>query len=295
MTHSTWLDVAEPEYGGAYDYDLYRYYIGPVLQTGNIYPMMYSKAFYDGMKAEGEKEILNLVRCAWAGSQRYGALVWSGDIHSSFRALREQIGAGLNMGLAGIPWWTTDIGGFMGGNPEDPDFRECLIRWFEYATFCPVMRLHGERLPHKKPLGTTGGGQFYSGADNEIWSFGDEAYEILKKHIMIRERLKPYIKSIMKEAHELGTPAMRPLFYDFPRDKQAWNCDDEYMFGPDLLVAPILYEKQREREVYLPEGTTWKDAATGRILDGGQTVRCDAPLDRIPLFIRGSADLPLNR
>jgi alpha-D-xyloside xylohydrolase len=106
-----WLDEAEPEYG-PYDFDIYRYYQGPALQCSNIYPAMYSKAFYDGMKAEGMENVMNLVRCAWAGSQRFGALVWSGDIHSSFRSLREQLQAGLNIGLAGIPWWTTDIGGF---------------------------------------------------------------------------------------------------------------------------------------------------------------------------------------
>jgi alpha-D-xyloside xylohydrolase len=264
-----------------------------LLQTGNIYPAMYSKAFYDGLKAEGEENILNLVRCAWAGSQRYGALVWSGDIHSSFRALREQFGSGLNMGLAGIPWWTTDIGGFLGGNPDDPAFRECLIRWFQYGAFCPVMRLHGERLPHKEPLGTKGGGQFFSGADNEIWSFGDEAYAILKKYVELRERLKPYIASLMKDAHEKGTPVIRPLFYDFPDDDAAWSCADQYMFGPDLLVAPVLYEGKRAREVYLPGGASWKNTATGKTFDGGQTITCAAPLDTIPLFTKNAANLPL--
>lgn len=288
-----WLDEAEPEYGGAYDYDHYRYYSGTVLETGNIYPLMFSKAFYDGLKAEGHEKIINLVRCAWAGSQRYGALVWSGDIHSSFRALREQFGSGLNMGIAGIPWWTTDIGGFLGGNPEDPEFRECIIRWFQYGAFCPVMRLHGERLPHKEPLGKTGGGQFFSGADNEIWSYGDEAYAIFEKYIRLRERLKPYISRLMQEAHEKGTPAIRPLFYDFPEDKTAWRIDDQYMFGPDLLVAPVFYEKQRSRKVYLPEGAGWKNAFTGDTFDGGKYVECDAPLDTIPLFVKDNANLPI--
>lgn len=290
---SFWLDEAEPEYNGNYDYDIFRYYSGPVLQTGNIYPSMYSKAFYDGMKSEGENDILNLVRCAWAGSQRYGALVWSGDIHSSFRAMREQFGSGINMGLAGIPWWTTDIGGFLGGNPDDENFRECLIRWFEYGTFCPVMRLHGERLPHKKPLGTTGGGQFFSGAGNEIWSFGDKAYEILKKYILIREKLKPYIKDLMKEAHEHGTPVMRAMFYEFPDDKSAWDCEYQYMFGPDILVAPVFHENEREREVYLPSGTQWKNSATGESFEGGTTVSCKAPIDIIPLFIRRGSSVSL--
>lgn len=288
-----WLDEAEPEYGGAYDYDHYRYHSGTVLETGNIYPAMFSKTFYDGLKSLGHEKIINLVRCAWAGSQRYGALVWSGDIHSSFRALREQFGSGLNMGIAGIPWWTTDIGGFLGGNPDDPEFRECIIRWFQYGTFCPVMRLHGERLPHQKPLGKTGGGQFFSGAANEIWSYGDEAYAIFEKYIRLRERLKPYISNLMQEAHEKGTPVIRPLFYDFPDDKTAWQVNDEYMFGPDLLVAPIFYEKQRSRTVYLPAGAEWKNAFSGEIFGGGQSVECDAPLDIIPLFVRDNANLPI--
>ena len=136
-----WLDVAEPEYS-VYDFDLYRYSIGSCLETGNIYPLMYAKGFYEGMREAGEEQPLNLIRCAWAGSQRYGALVWSGDIHSSFRSLRSQVAAGLNMAMAGIPWWTTDIGGFNDGATADPGFRELLIRWFQYGTFCPVMRLH---------------------------------------------------------------------------------------------------------------------------------------------------------
>ena len=130
---------------------------------------------------EKQENIVNLARCAWAGSQRYGALIWSGDIDSSFESLRNQLAAGLNMGLAGIPWWTTDIGGFHGGVNNDPSFRECLIRWFQFATFSPVLRMHGDREPHSKPLSTTGGGKCVSGAPNELWSFGDEVYAILGK------------------------------------------------------------------------------------------------------------------
>ena len=141
-----WLDEAEPEYG-PYDFDNYRYYAGPALQCTNIYPLMYVKGFYDGLKSVGETEVLSLVRCAWAGSQKYGALTWSGDIHSSFRAMREQLQAGLNMSVAGIPWWTSDIGGFLGGDISDPKFRELLVRWFEWGAFCPVFRMHGERSP----------------------------------------------------------------------------------------------------------------------------------------------------
>ncbi len=280
-----WLDEAEPEYS-IYDFDNYRYHMGPNVQIGNIYPAMYAKTFFDGMKAQGQENIINLLRCAWAGSQKYGALVWSGDIHSSFTSLRNQLAAGLNMGIAGIPWWTTDIGGFHGGDPKDPAFQELLIRWFEYGTFCPVMRLHGYREPLKEPMGTEGGAACVSGADNEVWSFGDEAYEICKTYLQLRENMKPYITQLMKEAHEKGTPVMRPLFYDFSEDTKAWEIEDEYMFGPDFLVAPILYADMRKREVYLPSGSKWKNYWTGETFDGGRAIEVDAPLAQLPLFTR---------
>ncbi len=286
-----WLDEAEPEYS-VYDFDNYRYYLGPNVQIGNIYPVMYAKTFFDGMMEAGQENIINLIRCAWAGSQRYGALVWSGDIDSSFASLRNQFQAGLNMGLAGIPWWTTDIGGFHGGNPDDPAFRECIIRWFQYGAFCPVFRLHGDREPHSAPLGVSGGGLFGSGAANEVWSYGEEAYEIFKKYMFIRERLRPYITELMIAAHKWGTPPMRPLFFDFPQDNETWNIEDEYMFGPDLLIAPILYEGERERKVYLPKATLWKEASTGKIHEGGSWFLCDAPIDVIPLFVRSESKLP---
>ncbi len=284
-----WLDEAEPEYK-VYDFENYRYYMGPNVQIGNLYPAMYARTFFDGMKAEGQENIINLLRCAWAGSQRYGALVWSGDIHSSFASFRNQVAAGLNMGIAGIPWWTTDIGGFHGGNPEEPGFRELLVRWFEYGAFCPVMRLHGYREPLKEPMGTEGGAACVSGADNEVWSFGEEAYEICKIYLNLREQMKPYITELMEAAHKKGTPVMRPLFYDFPEDKQAWEIEDQYMFGPDVLVAPVLYADMRARTVYFPEGSTWKHIWNGKIYEGGTAKEVEAPLERIPVFARCRTD-----
>ena len=167
-----WLDEAEPEYT-AYDFDNYRYHLGSNLQIGNLYPLEYARAFYEGMEKEGQKNIVNLLRCAWAGSQKLGALVWSGDIASSWSSLRNQLAAGLNMGIAGIPWWTTDIGGFHGGDPTDEAFRELFVRWFQWGAFCPVMRLHGDREPKQPQLGTTGGATCCSGAPNEVWSYGE--------------------------------------------------------------------------------------------------------------------------
>ena len=286
---SFWLDEAEPEFS-AYDFDNYRYSLGTALKVGNMYPVFHAQAFYEGMVDAGMKLPMNLVRCAWAGSQRYGALIWSGDIKSSFAALRNQIKAGLNMAIAGIPWWTTDIGGFFGGDVRDPSFTELLIRWFQYGAFCPVFRLHGDRSP-EKPHVSAADAVFHSGADNEIWCFGEEAYAIMKKFMLLRERLKPYIAKAMLEAHERGTPPMRPLFYDYPADAAAWDIDDEFIFGSDLLVAPVLVSGARAREVYLPAGGDWVDARNGNAIEGGRKITCDAPLGEIPLFLKRDSSI----
>jgi alpha-D-xyloside xylohydrolase len=289
-----WLDEAEPEFG-PYDFDLYRYYQGTALQCSNIYPAMYAKGYYDGMVAEGQENICNLVRSAWAGSQRYGALIWSGDVSSTFRAMREQLQIGLNMGIAGIPWWTTDIGGFLGGYVEDKNFQELLLRWFAFGVFSPVFRLHGERVPHIEPVQEVidGVAQMMTGSDNEIWSYGEENYEIMKEYILMRERLRPYIRNCMEEAHEKGTPVMRTMFYEFPEDSLCWTADTQYMFGADILVAPIFELGQRSREVYLPKNQLWKNANTNEVFQGGQTVAVDAPINEIPLFIREEKNHPI--
>lgn len=289
-----WLDEAEPEYG-PYDFDLYRYYQGPALQCSNIYPAMYAKGYYDGQLAAGQESICNLVRSAWAGSQRYGALIWSGDVSSTFRAMREQLQIGLNMGIAGIPWWTTDIGGFLGGYVKDEKFQELLLRWFAFGVFSPVFRLHGERVPHIQPEQAVIDGitQMFTGSPNEIWSYGEENYEIMKNYIFMRERLRPYITECMKDAHEKGSPVMRTMFYEFPEDAACWNTETQYMFGPDILVAPIFELGQREREIYLPKGQSWKHAKINEVFEGGQTVTVSAPIDEIPLFVRAEKSYPI--
>ena len=289
-----WLDEAEPEYD-CYEFDNYRYHAGPALQVTNTYPVGYAKAFYDGLKAAGETEILSLTRCTWAGGQKYAALTWSGDIHSSFRAMREQLQAGLSMQMAGIPWWTSDIGGFMGGDGSDPAFRELLLRWFAWGCFSPVFRMHGERSPwyEREQEYRNNIRQITSGRDNEVWSFGEENTPILCKYLFLRERLRPYVRQIMREAHETGAPVMRPLFYEFPQDKAAWQVEDCYMFGPDMLVAPVMEPGVTQRRIYLPAGETWKDAYTGQVYEGGQTVTVPAPIDVIPVMLRGGKDYPI--
>lgn len=283
---SFWLDAAEPCLN--FGVEPYRYSVGTQLSAGNIYPQLYAKAFYEGLSMEGEEKPLCLVRSAWAGSQRYGALVWSGDIHSSFKSMRYQLSAGLNMAIAGIPWWTTDIGGFDEGHTDDEHFRELLIRWFQWGAFCPVMRLHGTRLPMTQV--NVDGYELSSGAANEIWSFGEKAYAILTKYLNLRYAMLPYIKRVMRRTHERGTPVMRPLFYQYPDDKTAWTLEDEYMFGPDVLVAPVLEEGAVSRRVYLPmEDDEWTEISNGKKLKGGQYVEAAAPIDTIPVFVRGGA------
>lgn len=289
-----WLDEAEPEYG-PYDFDNIRYWAGPALMCSNVYPVGYAKGFYDGLKAQGEESVLSLVRCAWAGSQKYGALTWSGDVHSSFRAMREQLQAGLSMGMAGIPWWCCDLGGFLGGQPDDPAFRELLCRWFAWGCFCPVFRMHGERSPwyEREQEFINNVRQLTSGQSNEVWSFGEEVYEVLRPYLFIREKLRPYLRAQMQAAHESGAPVMRPLFYDFPQDRAAWQVEDSYMLGPDLLVSPVMEAGVAERNIYLPQGTAWRDAWTGQVYEGGQTVTVPAPIGVIPVMVRDGVELTI--
>ncbi len=280
-----WLDNSEPDLT-KYDFDNFRYWAGPALEVSNLYPQMYSRIFFDAETALGNKNVVNLLRSGWAGSQKYGNVLWSGDIPSSWESLRDQIQIGLNMGLAGIPWWNTDIGGFMEGNVFDPEFKELLIRWYEWAVFEPVMRLHGDREPFTIPAlddRDWGGGYLHTGQDNEMWSYGEEIQRIMVKHYELRRSLLPYLKEIFREAHENGSPLMRAMFYEFPEDEKCWTLNDQYMFGPDYLVAPVLQPKARSREVYLPAGK-WEDIRTNEILEGGRTVTADAPIDSIPVF-----------
>ena len=280
-----WLDNSEPDYG-VYDFENYRYCEGSALTCSNLYPQMFSRAFFEPM-SEGKKETpVNLLRCGWAGSQKYGNVIWSGDVPSTFEAFREQLQAGLNIGLAGIPWWTTDIGGFMTDDVNDPDFRQLLIRWYQFAVYSAVLRMHGDRGPYNiPPLDDRdwGGGYLHTGQPNELWSYGEENYRIMRKYYDIRIAMHDYVKDLYKDAHETGAPLIRTMFFEFPQDEKCWDLQDQYMFGTKYLVAPILYLNQYEREVYLPEGK-WKNVNSGEILAGGQSITVKAPIDEIPVF-----------
>ena len=170
------------------------------------------------------------------------------------------------------------------------DFQQLLIRWYQFAVYSAVLRMHGDRQPH--PLDGESGLTASCGADNEVWSFGEENYPIFVRYLRLREAMRPYIRGLMRQFHERGTPIMRPLFYHYPEDAEAWNIADGYLFGPDVLVAPILEAGAVRRRVYLPRGSRWLECATGLWHEGGQWVESPAPLDTIPLFRRDGVFVP---
>ncbi|MCD4550061.1 MULTISPECIES: glycoside hydrolase family 31 protein [unclassified Schaalia] len=281
-----WLDACEPELNPGHPGNL-SYHAGPGLAVNNTYPRDNAKGFYDGMQEAGTPETVLLCRSAWAGQARYGAAVWSGDIAPTWEALRTQVTAGQSIAISGIPWWTSDIGGFHGGDPTDPAYQELFIRWFQFGTFCPLFRLHGHREPREAE------GAVSPGGPNEIWSYGEEAFTIAADYIRLREKIRPYINQLMEIAATDGIPPMRPLFLEYPHDLQAWNTEHEFMLGPDLLIRPVTEAGVTHTQVYLPQGATWRELATGQTYTGGCTVEVDTPIHTIPVFIREGADLPL--
>ncbi|WAL68189.1 family 31 glucosidase [Amycolatopsis cynarae] len=282
-----WLDASEPEIQPGHPQNL-RFHTGAGAEVANLYPREHARAFHEGIRAEGDDEVVLLCRSAWAGSQRYGAALWSGDIAATWDSLRAQVRAGLNVAVSGIPWWTTDIGGFHGGDPDSPAYRELMVRWFQYGVFCPLFRLHGHRDPR------TEFGPDMEGGPNEVWSYGEEALGLIEESLRLRERLRPYLLAQMRVAHEQGIPPMRPLFLGFPGDERAWETDDEFLLGPDLLVAPVLSPGSMSRTVYLPHGTDWTDAWTGDTHHGGQAITADTPPNRIPAYVRAGAPHPFG-
>ncbi|MBE6835637.1 MAG: hypothetical protein E7515_05225 [Ruminococcaceae bacterium] len=279
-----WFDEAEPEIHPEHFSNL-LFYIGRGDEYGLIYPYYYAKMAYDGFTKMGETPVI-LTRAAYLGSQKFGALVWSGDIPSTFESLSEQVKAGLNMSVCGIPWWNTDIGGFWGGDTQSEEYRELIIRWFQYGVFSPVMRVHGNRNRHgekkrdvKEP----------SGDPNEIWSFGEKNFPILKELVLLRERLRPYIEKQMKTASEKGYPIMRPMFFEYPEDETCYSLGEQYMFGDDILFAPIVNKGQTEKQVYLPEGEWVLTKSKETFGKGWHTV--NAEIDEFIAFVKKGSDV----
>jgi len=275
-----WLDTTEPETESQEDNILlhHKLAIGSGDRYVNIYPLMTTGAVYDGQRsASDKKRVFILSRSAFAGDQRYGVTAWSGDINSDFLTFARQIPAGLNFALSGLPYWTTDIGGFVTGDPDDPAYRELFVRWFQFGTFSPILRVHGTRKTDQ----------------NELWSYGPDAQRILTNFDRLRYRLLPYIYSLAwKTTSESYTP-MRPLVMDFRTDVRAQNTGDQFMFGPAFLVNPVTEPAATARNLYLPQ-SKWYDFWTGSAVTGGRTITADAPLERLPLYVRAGSILPLG-
>ncbi|MBQ2406881.1 MAG: hypothetical protein II312_09495 [Lachnospiraceae bacterium] len=278
-----WFDEAEPEIHPEH-FDNILMYAGRGDEVGLMYPYFYSQLVYDGMKKIGRKDVVTLSRCAYLGAQKFGTVVWSGDIRSSFESLTEQIKSGLNMAMCGIPWWNTDIGGFYGGNIESDYFRELIVRWFQYGVFCPVMRLHGSRDGHDRSRDI----KEPTGGDNEIWSFGNKNLPILSELIALRYRLIPYIKEQMDVASNEGIPVMRPMFVNYPMDEVCYQTGDQYFFGEDILFAPISVQGQTQRRVYLPEGN-WILTKDKTRYEGNTWITVSAQIEEFIAFVREGA------
>jgi alpha-D-xyloside xylohydrolase len=283
-----WLDASEPELTAPSGYlaeDRARYWLGDGTEVSGLFALQDARAVREGLDAVGDDESMLLVRSGWAGMQRYGAAVWSGDIQSTWEALRLQVPAGLNMMVSGIPWWTSDIGGFFGLDPDG--FEELLVRWFQFATFWPIVRMHGNRHPDFFNAGI-----FSAGGPNEIWSFGERGYQVMRGLLHLRERLRPYVHGALQRTSQTGVPAVRPLWFDYSDDPAAVEISDQFLLGDDLLVAPVLHEGAQSRRVYLPAPDQWRAVPDGEVHQGGQWLEVSAPLEVVPLFVRvdGSLD-----
>jgi len=283
--------------------------IGPTYRYLNPYSLAITTGIYDNWRSGyPSKRVLILTRSAFAGQQRNAAITWSGNINASFDVLRRQISAGLNFSASGIPYWTSDIGGFFisghdkgfgpgqyPGGCKDPAYKELFVRWFQFGAFCPIFRSHGTQTPR------------------EIWQFGDIGdwgYDAMTRFLNLRYRLLPYIYSVAWKVTSEGSTMMRPLAMDFSDDKKVYSLDKEYLFGPSILVCPVTEEqyfpldtvanKYRSLdspasiEVYLPKGSNWIDFWTGETVEGGRSITRETPIDILPLFIRAGSIIPMG-
>jgi alpha-D-xyloside xylohydrolase len=278
-----WLDSAEPEeywphYGDAILKDK-QLSIGSGALYTNIFPLEHTLGVQEHWRATTDrKRVFLLTRSAFLGQQRVGATVWSGDVYSTFWGLTHQVPAGLNFALSGYPYWTTDVGGYwqpdMSYQPY-PNYQELYVRWYEYGAFCPIFRTHGHR------------------AHNEPWSY-EKIEPTLLEYDKLRYRLMPYIYSLAWRVHHNDYTMQRPLVMDWRKDAKVWNAPDEFMFGPALLVGPVLTEGAKSRSLYLPDSVKWYDFWTGETIKGSQQIDAAAPLDRIPLYVRAGSIVPMG-
>ncbi|WP_338243401.1 TIM-barrel domain-containing protein [Aurantiacibacter hainanensis] len=286
-----WMDATEPDWHSNLSVEERKYQMTspatgvPGAAIFNSYPLPHAEGVAEGLRdAQPDRRPFILTRSGFGGVQRASAALWSGDVAARWDDLRDQISAGLNLSLAGVPHWTHDIGGFAlesrysQEDPEHlPEWRELYTRWFQFGAFSPLFRSHGE-YPHR---------------ETPIIAAEDPAMmESLTHYHRLRYQLMPYIYTVAAETHfEHGT-IMRPLVMDFEGDRATWEIDDEYLFGPALLVAPVTEFEARSRQVYLPAGTSWIDLLSGARLEGGQTIAAPAPRERMPLYARAGAIVP---
>ena len=288
-----WLDEDEPDVS-PYPF---KFSAGTGARLHNLYGLTHTQGVYEGHRRDMPERCLILSRSAYLGAQHNGITCWSSDIEPTWDVFRRQLPAGLNFCASGFAYWSSDIGGWQ-PLPEkitppahtpliDPeparavvgghdDYPELYVRWFQYGAFCPTFRAHGTR------------------PENEVWSFGPVAEAILVKYLNLRYQLLPYIYAQAYHTYHTGMPFMRPLFMDFPQDRQAENILDQYMFGPAFLVAPVIEQGGESRDVYLPAGATWYNFWSNERFDGGQTITVTAPIDTLPLFVRAGAIIPVG-
>lgn len=306
---SWWMDATEPSFREGFTQDKQeektksagQTYIGSFDRYLNVYSLFLSKVIYENIRKQSDKRVSILTRSAFAGQQKYATAVWSGDITASWDVFQKQLPAGLNLCMSGIPYWTTDIGGFFAttrgseftNGLADPSYRELYLRWFQQGVFSPIFRAHGSNVPR------------------EVWQFGepgDPFYEGLLKMINLRYRLLSYIYSSAWQVTTNSALMMRGLAMDFPDDRKVHNIADTYMFGPSLLVKPVtkpmyytasgaISNPATETQVYLPvhTGNYWFDFNKQQIYKGGQTISYDTPLDIIPVFVKAGSIIPVNK
>jgi len=287
-----WLDVPvkpEPEVRQRINTDEGKTYLDA--RCLSAYSLQHSRGIYEGQRSASHKRVLNLTRSSYAGQQRYGTITWSGDISANWETLHKQVAEGLSFVSSGCPYWTLDIGGFFvrdwmqwygdgryENGPDDPAYRELFLRWFQYGTFLPMMRVHGTDFAR------------------EIWRFGEKGdlvYDALVSFVALRYRLLPYLYSLAWRVTEEDYTMMRPLAADYPDDALAHWVEDQFMLGPALMVCPVVEPGATRRTVYLPNVSPWYDFWTGARVSGGM-FEADTPLERLPLFVRGGSILPLG-
>ena len=281
-----WLDAPEPEIGNM-AFRTYKTPEGPGYTVYNAYPLMHSMGIYQGQRAAtDQRRVVILTRSAYAGQQRNSAITWSGDIQGTWQVLKNQIPAGLNFSMSGIPYWNTDTGGFFGnrsagnGRPDNPQYDELFSRWFQFSAFCPMFRVHGS-------YGLNPG--------KEFWRFPENTQQVLRTYLDLRYRLLPYLYSTAWQVTSEGSPFMRPLVVDFAKDPQVIGIGDQYLFGPAIMVTPVTTAGATNCSVYLPAaGAPWYNFWTGETSPAGQRVETAAPVETLPLFVKPGAIVPMG-